>query len=481
MKRNIFLSIAVLTITLFGTAACQNPMLGGSFTGNDTAASIAVDDYLVFWDVDEVKAMLTQLDEVSISQRKSIEKLANFNSMMDAFLAVEDLSTPEELNRFLDENLDFLKIREANIDGQDVNLVDLKVDLLFACLISPKGFIQVGDTLYNLIQNEAYALTGDRQISQADFFFFIMGYTLQDIASKTINPIVDFFAMVSDFFFPDPGPGVNPCADGGEYLSYPDTIGLYPNPFCVFTSLFVQGMPMSPLIRTANYPTTYFQAEVNGQPCTVQLWKGYLVENGIGAEIGIYTPAPGSIGIWFPSPQAYTTDISYRLKLGDQVVFETSGHTWWLNKWKTKNLSALPLDGNLYTLEYHIKGLNNGENRVWEGTYTPPAPPRPSWEPFTPAYTIQVDTYASAFYNGNDYARAAGMGGAKLTFLMRGGSEYKVEFNSDCYGYSAFFAYPDGWIKSNGPYSLTWSSGDCYIYGGGNSGITLTNLRFYRK
>lgn len=105
----------------------------------------------------------------------------------------------------------------------------------------------------------------------------------------------------------------------------------------------------------------------------------------------------------------------------------------------------------------------------------------PDWQPFIPTYTIQADTYASAYYNGSDYARAGGMGGAKLTFLMGGGFEYKTEFTLTCYGYSAYFSYPGGWIKSNGSYSKTWSSGNCYIEGGGNSTIHLYNLKFYRK
>jgi len=63
----------------------------------------------------------------------------------------------------------------------------------------------------------------------------------------------------------------------------------------------------------------------------VQIWKGnYLVSNG--AEVGIYTREPGSIGTYYNcANDEQMADMSMKLYHGDDLLFERPEHEhWWI-------------------------------------------------------------------------------------------------------------------------------------------------------
>jgi|GEM_PF-5601988 len=383
MKKNIFLlffKIIILCIVFFN---CQGLMMTTESESNDSSkeekSKNQNEDYLVFKDEAEVQDLLNELNEVTIAERKSIDKLKNFTSMLDVFMNIKNISNEKEMKLFFKENEKFLVITNTNINGQDIKIANLKLDFLNSCIVNKDGYIKIGDKLYNFLSQIDIrsterlgcfpVITNPNMPSDlVDFPSSIP--SLPNLVSPYSDTVVPsnilYSSLVSNILFMVimKEPVINPCIDRNqEYYSY-----LAPgiNPFGLFAYFLALRIPMSILITTPVYPTIHYQTEVNGKACTVQLWKGHLIENGIGAEIGIYTPNYNISPLWFPDPANFSTQMSYELKYNDETIVSMSANTWWLNKWKIKNLIDLPYDGNEYTLIYTIKGHKDGENRIWK-------------------------------------------------------------------------------------------------------------------
>lgn len=114
----------------------------------------------------------------------------------------------------------------------------------------------------------------------------------------------------------------------------------------------------------------------------------------------------------------------------------------------------------------------------------------PVWTEFTPTTSILVNQGNVAFsYNSISWNLTFGQSAhGKQQYTMTGGTSYKVEFDIRVVGMGGggSFYTPSGapatttsWVH----YSYTFTSGDCYIEGGGGSfpaGVELRNLHFYR-
>lgn len=79
------------------------------------------------------------------------------------------------------------------------------------------------------------------------------------------------------------------------------------------------------------YNTRRIKFDYDGLEWMVQIWKGnYLVSNG--AEVGIYTREPGSIGTYYNcANDEQMADMSMKLYHGDDLLFERPEHEhWWI-------------------------------------------------------------------------------------------------------------------------------------------------------
>jgi hypothetical protein len=128
------------------------------------------------------------------------------------------------------------------------------------------------------------------------------------------------------------------------------------------------------------YPVIHYMTTVYGRTPIVQLWKSCGYPWGFGAEVGIYTP--GSffpfLQWWFPDSE-HKTYISFKLWLGNKLVFNTAlEYTWWRNDRAINlglmlrlsgslkaELNCLAINGHQFELEYTICGHEGSSSRMW--------------------------------------------------------------------------------------------------------------------
>ena len=87
------------------------------------------------------------------------------------------------------------------------------------------------------------------------------------------------------------------------------------------------------------YNTRRIKFDYDGLEWMVQIWKGnYIVSNG--AEVGIYTRAPGSFGTYYNcANDEQMMNMSMKLYHGDELILERNEQLhWWLTGFKLSNV-----------------------------------------------------------------------------------------------------------------------------------------------
>lgn len=101
------------------------------------------------------------------------------------------------------------------------------------------------------------------------------------------------------------------------------------------------------------YNTRRIKFDYDGMEWMVQIWKGnYLVSNG--AEVGIYTREPGSIGTYYDcATDEQMMDMSMKLYHGDDLLFERPEQLhWWLTGFQ---ISDVLYPARTLTLDFTIE------------------------------------------------------------------------------------------------------------------------------
>lgn len=101
------------------------------------------------------------------------------------------------------------------------------------------------------------------------------------------------------------------------------------------------------------YNTRRIKFDYDGMEWMVQIWKGnYLVSNG--AEVGIYTREPGSIGTYYDcANDEQMMDMSMKLYHGDDLLFERPEQLhWWITGFQ---ISDRLYPANKLTLDFTIE------------------------------------------------------------------------------------------------------------------------------
>lgn len=279
-------------------------------------------DYLSFETFRELENVLDELNAASLSERKSIAKLSNFHSMFDDFEDIQKLPDAEACRAALEANSAFIQTSTIELEGEERTIVNMKVSPLFACIVNANGMIRVEGVVYNVLENEDATV----------IFKMLTGMNNR-------NYFPDFLgAQLLPF-----GPGITQC-------------------------------PIA-------YPVIHYMTAVNGRTTIVQLWKGYGYPWGFGAEVGIYTPGPFFPWLqwWFPD-YLHRTNISFKLWLGNELVFNAPQElTWWRNDWGINlglmlrltgtinaELCCVAINGHRFKLEYTIVGHAGSWSRVWD-------------------------------------------------------------------------------------------------------------------
>lgn len=101
------------------------------------------------------------------------------------------------------------------------------------------------------------------------------------------------------------------------------------------------------------YDTRRIKFDYDGLEWMVQIWKGnYLVSNG--AEVGIYTRQPGSIGTYYDcANDEQMMNMSMKLYHGDDLLFERPEQLhWWITGFR---ISDVLYPANRQTLDFTIE------------------------------------------------------------------------------------------------------------------------------
>ncbi len=300
-KKLIFTFLILCFINVFYTGAINLSKKNSNFTCGQNC--------LMFADEKDFIKNCKEIIEYSLTNRKKIEKLKNFYSMMDAFDKLDMVNTKEEYDQFVKKNKDFIAFIKVKTKILPLfTTIQPKINLIFACLVNTEGEVKIGDKTINLIKDKTY------------------NKKLELLLRSTIIPEID--------------------SDTSDIVSIPEYL-TYFIPMCKLVLI--------PVI----YPTKYFKTNIDGEDIVIQVWKGYYpgilgYPNGVGAEVGLYRPLSWTKSIWMPDYRN-PKKISFKLisKNNNQLVLSVSKKTWWLNSWE-KNYSKLSLKGKDYILKYSV-------------------------------------------------------------------------------------------------------------------------------
>lgn len=325
----------IVFIVMLGSCNLENAF----FPDNSQTAK------LEFKDFDGVASVFNAILLNGLEARSDIKKLQEFQSMIDAYYKMQDLSN-EEMPEYLARCKHFLKIEGKD----DSTMYMLKINELFASVVNKNGEISVGGKNYNLLNTDSL----NRFVKNLNPRFRDKQYKSRGILDPLLKGTL-CHTYVN---------GV--CVSVNKYIPHPSSAIMH-----------VETWPGS------TYRTKIRDIRANGKLTRLQMWKGNLLAlNLTGAEISVWKPSKILVLrctglfkckfvwkeffglLWFPYPtnQLYITWKLVDKTTGHIINYGTGSYEkqkkWWAGKW-VKNKGQMSKLAKNSTLYYTVRDNSN--------------------------------------------------------------------------------------------------------------------------